>query len=174
METKKTFIAFILILLLISGFARDPSRRAQRLKNRIEKAHQIEAMIHSKTFVFIATRALPQGFGAVDLTTNSNSIEFFPDRIKSYMPFFGRAYSIEYGGDGGIKFEAKPDEFNVTTLKRGKGYEINAAVSVTRDVYKLNLFVSPEGSASLTINSNQRSTIAYYGNITKPEEDRGK
>jgi hypothetical protein len=169
METKNYVISFVLLLLLVPGLAQEPSRKAQRAKNKIEKEQLIDSLINSKTFVFVATRALPQGSGSVDLTTNSNSIEFHPERIKSYMPFFGRAYSIDYGGDGGIKFDGKPEEFKVTPLKSGKGFEVNASVSVTRDRYKLTLFISPEGNATLTITSNQRSTISYYGDIVKHE-----
>ena len=88
------------------------------------------------------------------------------------MPFFGRAYRADYGGDGGIKFEGKPKEFKIVTRKKGKGYEINTAVSGSRDYFQLNLLVSPEGSATLTITSNDRSSISYYGEIKKPEETK--
>ncbi len=40
-------------------------------------------------FVFIGKTAFPQGFRTMDLTTNSNYVEFHPDMIKSEMPFFG-------------------------------------------------------------------------------------
>lgn len=169
MKAKKYYIAFVLILLLLPGYAQESSGKVQRLKKRVEQEQQIEGLINSKTFVFVASRAIPQGVGSVDLTSNSNYIEFNPEKIKSYMPFFGRAYSIDYGGDGGIKFDEKPDVYKIATLKKGKGYEINASVSTTRDVYKLTLFVSPEGAATLTVTSNQRSTISYHGEIVKQE-----
>jgi len=88
------------------------------------------------------------------------------------MPFFGRAYRADYGGDGGIKFEGKPKEFKIVTRKKGKGYEINTAVSGSRDYFQLNLLVSPEGSATLTITSNDHSSITYYEEIKKPEETK--
>ena len=152
------------------GFAQQTHKKVQREKNRIEKQHQIEKLINSREFVFIATRALPQGGSTIDLTTNSNSVKFHPEKIESYMPFFGRAYNIEYGGDGGIKFAGKPKEYNVMARKGGKGFEVNVTVAVTRDNYQLTLFVSPEGSATLTINSYERSTISYYGDISKFEK----
>lgn len=156
--------------VFVTAFSQEVSRKAAREKSRIEKQQQIDSLIHSKVFVFSATRALPLGGNSIDLTTNPNSVKFHPDEIESYMPFFGRAYSAEYGGDGGIKFKAKPTEFNIVTMKGGKGFEINATVAVTRDYYKLTLHVSPEGSATLTINSNQKSAISYFGNIMKPVE----
>ena len=170
MEAKKIIVTFLVTFFLTSGYGQVNSRKEQREKNRIEKQHQIDTLIKSRVFVFVASRALPQGGNTIDLTTNSNFLKFRPDKIESYLPFFGRAYSIDYGGDGGIKFEGKPQEYKVVTKKEGKGFEINVTVSVTRDNYKLLLIVGPDGNAFLTINSNQRSTISYNGNVMKIEE----
>jgi hypothetical protein len=173
METKKTILVLLMMLILSLGFAQENSRKAQREKNKIEKQYQIDSLVNSKEFVFVAIRALPEGGSSVDLTTNPNFIKFHPEKIESDMPFFGRAYSIDYGG-GGIKFTGKPSEFKIEARKKGKGYEINTTVSVARDTYKLNLFVNTGGSATLIINSNQRSSISYNGNIEKFEEPKGK
>lgn len=170
MKAKIIIVALLVMSVIFSGFAQQTPRMNKRERIRMEKRQQIDSLMHSKEFVFVARRALPQGGSTIDLTTNPNSLKFHPDKIESYMPFFGRAYSIEYGGGGGIKFEGKPDEYNVSTQKKGKGYEVQASVSDSRDHYKLSLFVSPEGSATLTINSNQRSSISYYGNVERIKE----
>ena len=157
---------------LVHVFAQDNSRKVQREKNKVEKQHQIDSLMNSKEFVFEANRALPQGGSSVDLTGNTNFIKFRPEKIESYMPFFGRAYSIDYGEDGGIKFVGKPIEYTIVTRKGGKGFEINATVPASHDNFKLTIFVSPDGNASLTINSNQRSAISYNGDIGKLEDDK--
>jgi len=170
MNAKKILLAFMMfIFILASGFTQEGSRKAKRKSDKIEHENQIGQLINSREFDFIATRALPQDGGSVDLTTNSNFIKFHPDCVVSYMPFYGRAYHVDYGGDGGIKFDAKPKEFKVTTRNRGKGYAITISVPVSRDCFQLNLIVSPDGSATLTISSNDRSTITYFGDIVKPE-----
>jgi len=174
MEAKKLMMTFLLMFFLASGFAQQSTKKVLRKKNKIEKQHLIDSLINSREFVFVASRALPQGMNSIDLTTNSNSVKFQPEKIESYLPFFGRAYSIDYGGDGGIKFEGKPEAFKVVNKKDGKGFEITVTVPVTRDNFKLSLFVSPDGSAILTVNSNQRSAISYSGNISKIEEIKEK
>ncbi len=174
MRTKGVLLTFMIIFIIASGFAQQTTRRARRERDKIVKEHQIDSLIHSKAFVFIATRALPQGGGSIDMTSNSNSLKFSPDKITSYMPYFGRAYSIDYGGDAGIKFEGKPKEFNIAAHKSGKGYEIKVRVEVTRDTYQLMLIVNPAGDATLTINCNQRSTISYFGDIFKFDEQEDK
>lgn len=69
-----------------------------------------------------------------------------------------------------ISKKEQREKNRIETRKKGKGYDIDATVSA----YKLNLFVGTDGGASLTINSNERSSISYSGNIEKFEEPKGK
>ena len=174
MKTKTTFIALLLVLVMVSGFAQESSKKEQRERVKMEKRNQVEALINSREFVFSASRALPQSGQSIDLTTNPNRLSFHPDKIMCFMPYFGRAYHVDYGGDAGIRFEGKPKEFRITTGKRGKGYEINVKVPAQNDNYQLNLFVSPDGSATLSINCNNRSAISYFGEIGTAEEPKTK
>ena len=169
METKKIVLVFLLLIVFSSGFSQKVTRKERRDKTRSEKQHLIDNLVNNKEFVFVADRALPQSGSPVDLTTNANSLAFHPDKIVSYMPFFGRAYSVDYGGDAGIKFEAKPQEFTVKSIGK-KGYNVTATVTTTHDKFNLNLMIGPEGSSTLTIISNQRSTISYIGEIKKVEQ----
>jgi len=168
MNTRGIFVVFLMILLLLPCSAQEISRKERRKRIKLEKEALIKELIHSREFVFTASRALPQNGRSIDLTSNSNSIKFHPDRIESYMPFYGRAYQIDFNGEGGIKFEGKPTVFNIADKMR-KGYEIKVVVPAAHENYQLNLFVSPDGSATLTINSISRAFISYYGNIGKIE-----
>jgi len=170
MEARKIIVAFIMMSVFASGFAQETSKKALREQKKIEKQQQIEDLINSKEFVFEATQVLPQSGKMIILTGSSYTLKFHNDTIESYLPFFGRAYSIDYGGDGGIKFKGKPDEYKVVTQKDGKGYEINTTIKGPKDYYKLYLSVSTNGSATLVVDSNQRSSISYRGNIEKLEE----
>jgi len=174
MKARIFFTAFIMALIFTSGFAQQTARKSERDQNKIEKQKQIQALVTSKEFVFEARYALPQGGKSVYLTGSSYTVKFHPDTIESYLPFFGRAYSVDYGGEGGIKFIGKPTEFNVVTLKAEKGYDINATIKTPKDYYKFYLSVSPVGNATLTVNSNQRSSISYQGDIEKFEEVKEK
>ena len=140
----------------------------------MERTHQVEALINSREFIFIASRALPMGGGSIDLTTNSNFIKYHSDLIECYMPYFGRAYNVDYGGDGGIKFEAKPKDYHVGQRDGEKGFELSASVSAKQDYYQLMLFVSPDGSASLSVTSTNRDPISYFGNIDQLDVQKDK
>jgi len=100
-----------------------------------------------------------------------NFFRFSPELIVSEMPFFGRAFSVPYGGAGGLKFEGKPE---VYTIEKGKKfYFVNAKVKSKGDYFTVNLSISFDGGATMSISSNNRSPISYYGEISavvKPAE----
>lgn len=173
MKTKTSLLIIFLSMLLTAGYAQEKSKKQLRQERRIEKEKQIKALIDAKEFVFIGNSALPQGFRMIDLTTNPNFVEFKKDTIKSEMPFFGRGFSnIGYGNDGGLHFKGSPKEYSIE--KNKKGYQIKAVVKGMNDEYRLFLSVSSEGSAMLTINSNNRSTISYNGDIRPLEKKEAK
>jgi hypothetical protein len=168
--TKKLSIFFLLAMLSFSsGYAQEKSKKQIKEERKIEKQNQVEAMVNAKVFVFTARTALPQGYKTVNLNTNMYNVSFSPEIINSYLPYYGRAYSgMSYGNDTGLKFEGKPEEFSVTKGK--KNFNVKAVVKGENDVFDISLSISFEGSASLTVNSNNRSPISYNGEISAPEK----
>jgi hypothetical protein len=164
MKRKLTQLILLVLIGSIPVIAQTTDRKAEKEKKRIEKEKEISALVESKTFEFRADRAIPTGYKSVNLTTNPNFVKFTPDLIVSEMPFFGRAYSASYGGDAGLKFEGKPEKYTVE--KKKKSYEIEAKVRTTNDSFTINLSVSFEGSANMTISSNNRTTISYNGEVS--------
>jgi hypothetical protein len=143
--------------------AQEKSKKQLKEEKKLDKQKQIALLVESKEFVFVADRVMPQSGRAINLTTVYN-VDFHPEWIKSDLPFFGRAFSgVGYGGDEGMKFEGKPTLFQVEKTK--KGHQIKAEVRGNSDFYSMNLSVYSDGNAYLTINSNNRSTISYDGEI---------
>ena len=171
MKSKITCFVILLLIGSIPMMAQTSSRKAEKEKRRLEKEKEIAALIDAKTFVFKATRAIPTGYKSMDLTTNPNFVKFAPELIVSEMPYFGRAYSVAYGGDAGLKFEGKPEVYTVE--KKKKNFDIEAKVKTGNDYFTINLSVSFEGGSSMSISSNNRSSISYNGEIfaiEKPKE----
>jgi len=163
---KKGVISFIALYFIVisPGFSQEKSRKELKEEKKIEKQKEVEALISSKVFTFVATNAYPQGARSVNLSTNPNFVNFSPDLMKGSMPFFGRAYSGgAYGGDGGIEFDASPEEFSIESKK--DNYIVSVVVKGKNDTYRLNMTVTSSGSASLSVNSNNRSTISYQGSV---------
>jgi hypothetical protein len=173
MKTKNLLLVILVSLMATIGFAQEKTKKQLKEERRIEKQKQTEAMVNAKEFVFVANTALPQGYKSVNLTTTSNFVKFHPEKIESDMPFYGKGYGgIGYGGDSGLKFEGKPTEYAVT--KGSKNYQVTALVKGENDTFKLSLSVGFEGSATLTISSNNRSAISYSGDISAPEKQEEK
>ncbi|MES2239965.1 MAG: DUF4251 domain-containing protein [Bacteroidota bacterium] len=172
MKTYKIAVLCFLCFSFFTAFAQEKTRKQLRAEQRLEKEKEIEKLIDAKEFEFVAQNLNSQTFRFVDLTTNPNFIKFKPDFIKSEMPFFGRGYSgLAYGGtDTGLKFEGKPEKFTVKKSK--KGYQIDVAVKGQQDFFNLTLLVSFDGSATLSITSNNRSSISYFGAISAIKEEK--
>jgi hypothetical protein len=167
MKGQIILLTVCLALIITTSFAQKKSRKELKEGKKTEKQLQVEALINAKAFDFIARTAMPTGYKTVNLSTTTNYVKFQPELIDSYMPFYGRAYSgVGYGGDEGLKFTGKPEKF--TIIKGKKNYQVSAIVKGEKDTFNLSLSVSFEGSASLTITSNNRSAISYSGEITAP------
>ncbi len=173
MNSKSFVLVLILSMILTNGFSQEKTNKEIKEEKKLEKQKQIEAMVNAKEFVFVARTALPSGMRSVNLTTNTNYVRFQPDLIDSYMPYFGKAYSgIGYGGDTGLKFKDKPEIFDI--VKKKKAYQIDVTVKTANDVFRLSLSVGFEGSTTMSVISNNRSTISYQGEISAPENPAEK
>lgn len=163
MKTKILQLVLWLLIGTTPSMAQSNERKAEKERKRVEAEKATVTLIESKNFEFRATRALPTGYKSMDLTTNPNFVRFSEELIKSEMPFFGKAYSVPFGGDGGLKFEGKPEQY---TIEKGKkNYSVVAKVKGSNDFYTIHLTVSLDGGATMDISSNNRSSISYFGSI---------
>ena len=169
-------LVVVLILLFTTlsqtnSVAQEKSKKELKEIQKLEKQKQIALLVESKEFVFKANRMTPQGGRTINLTPEYIA-EFHSELIKFDLPFIGRGYSgTGYGGsDGGIKFEEKPTVYSIE--KKKKYYYINADVRGDRDSYTMILTVYFEGSANLSINSNNRSSIFYDWEIEEFAKDK--
>ena len=170
MKTKFNYslVGFLMLTFIVFSFtnaiAQEKTKKQIKEEAKMEKQKQIKALVDSKEFVFSPRSVSPQGGRNITLNDSSYEIAFHPDLIKSYLPFFGRGYGgVAYGGDNGMDFEGKPTVYAIEKTK--KAYVIKVEVKGERDSYSIMLSVYFEGNAYLTINSNNRSSISYDGEI---------
>ncbi|MEL1242283.1 DUF4251 domain-containing protein [Flavobacterium flavipallidum] len=171
---KKSKIVYLVLFCftILTGFSQEKTRRQIRAEEKIQKQKEIEKLIDAREFEFVAQNLNSQIFNFVDLTTNPNFIKFKPDFIKSDMPYFGRGFSgLAYAGsDTGLKFEGKPEKF--TVKKNRKGYQLDVVVKGQQDSFNLGLSVGFDGGATLSVISNNRSPINYFGAILAIKEEK--
>jgi len=168
MKTRIFLSIAFLIFIFGAAFSQEKSKKELKEEEKLQKQKQIEELINTKNFVFKGRWALPMGAKQVDLSTNPNYVKFNPDLMDGYMPFFGTATTgIGFGSDNTIKFKDKPESFNI--VKNKKNFQVDAKVKGENDVYRISLSVTFEGSSSMSIISNNRSTISYQGEILPAE-----
>lgn len=173
MKSRYYILSLLLSVVMTTGFSSDKTREEQKDEKKLDKRSRVEMMINSRDFVFIPRIALPSGMKPVNLATDQYNIKFQPYFIDSYMPFFGRAYSaVGYGNDTGLSFKGKPEKIEIG--KNRKTFQVNVIVKGGTDIFRLFLSIGFEGSASLSISSDNRSTISFQGEISAPEKNEIK
>jgi hypothetical protein len=176
----KTTIRTLSIITLILSFsltltAQGKSKKEQKKKAKSEKRFEnytkTKELLESGNFVFSADRAFPTGMRSIDLTNNPGYIIFKNDSAEADLPFFGRSYSADYGGNTGIKFRGKIE--NKDLKYNDKKHRINYAFSVNdKDNFQISMIISDDGSTNITINSSKKNSISYNGKIEKPEDKK--
>jgi hypothetical protein len=154
--TTNRFIVYI-IFLLLAGCA--VAGNAQN-----ENA-SVKAAVEAKQFVFDAQTIVPTGARARQVGGEGYRLRVSGDSLISDLPYFGRAYSASYNGEGGIKFKSASFDYAVKNRKRG-GWEIALRPNDVSDFREFVLTVFDNGSAQLRALSNNRQPISYNGTVT--------
>lgn len=167
MKTKLSILLVLLCFLHSPVFAQEKSKKELKAEKEQQQQKEIETLINSKSFVFEAQKVNPKGGRVIILDYNTYFLKFNTEKTTSDLPFFGRAFNVAYGGDGGIKFEGVPE--NIKIEKKKKSYILKATVKGKDDVYNLTFSIFLNGGATLFVNSNNKASISYDGEIKAPK-----
>lgn len=134
-------------------------------QNKKDKQAQIKEMVEAQNYVFKAQTALPSSGRSRQLNTDFD-LRISKDTIVSYLPYFGRAYTAPLNpSEGPLNFTTTSFDYKVTNRKKG-GWDIVITPKDLQDPRQMALSVFDNGSASLTVTSNNRQPIAFNGYIT--------
>lgn len=170
MKTKLSILLVLWCFFSFPVFAQEKTKKELKAERALQKQKEIEGLIDSKNFVFEAQKVNPQGGRLIILDYNTYLLKFNTEKTTCDLPFFGRAFNVAYGGDGGIKFEGTPENINVE--KKKKNYLLKATVKGKDDVYNLMFTIFFDGGATLSVNSNNRASISYDGEIKAPKVEK--
>lgn len=159
-------IGLLLLVVLISGFTgyQKSDKKAIKAKERLEMAQLIE----SGKFRFVA-RSANSILGNFDNLSYNYEVVFDSLRIAANLPYYGRAYTMSYGSEGGVKFDLKTDRVDKNWNERKKLFTLSTELSDSEDTYSINLTAGLDGYADLRINFRDRTWMSYYGTIVKIE-----
>jgi hypothetical protein len=156
------------MILLIPLFAMQAQNTSESKKEKkVKQQEMVKQLLKDRNFVYHPTIANPMSGSSVQLDY-SFSAKIKGDTIISYMPYYGRAYHVEYGSrKGPFDFTLPINDYKFDKSKNG--YAVSFEVKNGMDNIKYNFSVSENGYANLTIVSNNRQSISYYGTIEKPK-----
>ncbi|GEO07672.1 DUF4251 domain-containing protein [Segetibacter aerophilus] len=164
---NRFFLLFAASLLSLQfAFAQESKKDKKE-----EKIAEIESLVQSKDFVFIAQNAYPATGRNINLTT-TYAVRLSSDTVVTDLPYFGRAYVAPMNpSEGGIHFTST--KFSYITKERKKGgWDITILPNDTKDVRQMFLTVSQDGYATLQVLSNNRQNISFNGYITSKSKSR--
>jgi hypothetical protein len=159
MQKLKNILIKSLLALSIILFS-----AAVTVAQKLDKVTVQEA-INSKHFVFKAQTVLPMS-GTSRFLTGDYEVKLSGDSLISYLPYFGRAYSVTYGGSGGIDFTSAKFDYEVRPRKKG-GWDITIDTKDVKEYQRFNFTISDNGYASLQVTSNNRQPISFNGYIVE-------
>lgn len=148
----------------MTGFIQE-SKKERKAREKLEMAQ----LIDSGRFKFIA-RSAHSNLGDFNHLTTGYELVFDDQQLKASLPYYGFAYSVPYGGSGGVNFDIKAENIKKEWNEKKKLYFIEAELSDSEDTYSVYLSASLTGYSSLKINFRDRQWIEYYGIIEKIEK----
>jgi hypothetical protein len=160
----KKLVFILTAFFLLSTVTEGQNNRKEIRKARNQaKTEEVKKLIDNRHFEFNAQSASPMGGGVIHLTS-VNTLDILNDSVSAFLPYFGIAYTADYGGgEGGIKFGGKTESSDWKTSRNG--YDILMKIKTPRDFYTLHLIVSTNGYANLQVSCINRQPISFNGYI---------
>ena len=162
---KKKKQIFMLLLALLVGL---PLSAQSKQEKKEQKKEAVKKLIASENYKIDVRTAMPMRGRSIPLTS-SYSLEIRNDSVISYLPYYGRAYSIPYGGGDGLNFKAVLKEYSMEMDKKGNAV-IELIARNPEDRYEYRVKVFPNGSASIDVNMQNRQSISFQGELYIKEE----
>lgn len=158
MKARKNFISLLSVLITLSL----PLSAQSKKQKKEEISKTIRELVEAQEIKVEVDIAYPMRGPSRHLTSNY-SVEIRNDSIFSYLPYFGIAYSVPYGGRGkGLIFDEKITEYKVIFDKKGTA-NISFRTRTDEDsyVYWINIYTS--GSANVRVTPNNKQSISFNG-----------
>lgn len=164
-------IAILMVsILTINAQEEKKSRKERRAEREAKLVEQTKTLIKTEAWQFNANQMLPSQGQSRNLTTPYRVV-IKENKIDSYLPFMGRAYSASYGGtDSPMIFEGEIENYEVKEGKKGATI-IKIKTKNKNDVLEYTFNISQNGSTSLNVNSTNRRHISYNGELVPIEEN---
>jgi hypothetical protein len=166
MKTFKNLLIIAFTLFGSTAFAQTDKATTQRI-------------VEAKTYTFVATTAMPLNImdinkvfnkipgntqaGNINLSGTGYNLKITPDTLISYLPYYGRAFRASFNNDeNGIKFTSTKFDYKMEKGRK-KGWNVTMNTKDVKDNARMNLSINENGYANLSLVTNNKQSINYYG-----------
>ena len=161
-DMKKFLFSSVMMLtawMMLSGCASAEERAARAA----EQAKAVKAALQERKYEIAVSRMYPSR-GASKNLSYGYSVEVRNDSLISYLPYFGRAYSVPYGGGSALNFSAPILNYQESQQKSDLR-RIVIDVKNDEDTYLYTLDIFDNGSTTIDVQSRQRERISFSGEM---------
>ena len=161
------------ILLCGSGISTAQTGGDKKTTKKEKRAAEFEitsALIEGGNFIFRIQSVSPSG-GKTRSVTSPYSMKAANGVYEAYLPYIGRSYQADLGGNGGIEFYGEPSDLKITKKPEKFSLTLTFNIAHSSERYDVTLQVGSNGYGTLIITSQRRQTISYYGMAAEPAEE---
>ncbi|QZE14667.1 DUF4251 domain-containing protein [Halosquirtibacter laminarini] len=161
---------FAVIVLMFSLLV--PSSAQTRKEKKDKEYKELLNQLTTGKFKLDATRVIFNK-GTRNVQGEGYFLKMKGDSIEAYLPFFGRAYQVDYNGGGAIEMDSPISKLDIKNIDKKRRVKVSLKVKNSVDTYDIHLTLFHEGG-TIIINSNKRSSITYDADLTFEMKDNSK
>lgn len=150
----KKIIIFAFSVMVLAGCA---------VNRQSEKTYSVESLIERRHFTIDVDYMYPMS-GMPRHVDYNYSLSVHGDSIISYLPYFGRAHNVPYGGGKALNFVGLLKSYDDQITKKGE-HVLTLRTRTDEDEYEYFIELSDDGSASISVFGNERDQIRFRGKM---------
>ena len=180
-ELKKKRMKNIVLVLLIALFLFSCKSSTPSLS--AEASKELQGWIENRSFEIKSDRANPKvsnglnplnsevyGAGSnassINLVGNPNYLRVHQDSVFAHLPFYGTRQRLQLGKNtGAIQLATIVQNYSSLYKEAKNRTAIHFEAKEGSEIYDVNITVFGNGRTTIHVNSSQRSSISYEGNI---------
>ncbi len=157
------FTGGIMIVILACG--------STKSTGSVKNFEELRNLVNSGEFEIESEWVNPLGGNPIYVTPGSNFIRFKDEKVEIFLPYFGvRHAGGGYGGDGGINYEGPAKELRINEEIGENRMKLYFRGKHEGEDLQFYITLYSNGNANISVNSSQRSSISYQGDITRLPE----
>lgn len=158
------------IALCVGGQSLFAGNTDSRKSKKEQKKEEVKERLDSGNYTIDVDRALPMSGRSVNLTS-LYTLEIKGDSVISYLPYFGRAYSVPYGGGDGLHFKTAITDYSIVYDKK-RTARIQFKARTDEDNFSFNVQVFSNGTASINVTPVNRQSIGFHGELNTEKKEK--